>query len=95
MIGEEVIGIAKRPFRRPRLLERLRNDDVGRDDADRLTFFANHRAFADRAAFDAYLKPLRKSEWVVYAKRPFGGPEAVLAYLARVLEVDLAPDLAA
>jgi hypothetical protein len=31
----------------------------------------------------AYLAPLRKAEWVVYAKRPFGGPEAVLAYLSR------------
>ena len=30
-----------------------------------------------------YLAPLRKVEWVVYAKRPFGGPEAVLAYLSR------------
>lgn len=29
------------------------------------------------------LAPLRKAEWVVYAKRPFGGPEAVLAYLSR------------
>ena len=34
-------------------------------------------------AFAAYLAPLRKIEWVVYAKRPFGGPEAVLAYLSR------------
>ena len=33
--------------------------------------------------FAAYLAPLRKSEWVVYAKRPFGGPQAVLAYLSR------------
>ncbi len=31
----------------------------------------------------AHLSPLRKIEWVVYAKRPFAGPEAVLAYLAR------------
>lgn len=30
-----------------------------------------------------YLVPLCKAEWVVYAKRPFGGPEAVLAYLSR------------
>ena len=35
------------------------------------------------AAFKAYLAPLRNTEWVVYAKRPFGGPQAVLAYLAR------------
>ena len=34
-------------------------------------------------AFAAHLAPLRRAEWVVYAKRPFGGPEAVLAYLSR------------
>jgi hypothetical protein len=34
-------------------------------------------------AFAAHLAPLRKIEWVVYAKRPFAGPEAVLAYLSR------------
>ena len=38
---------------------------------------------ADRQAFAAYLAPLRNSEWVVYCKRPFGGPEEVLRYLAR------------
>ena len=37
----------------------------------------------DADAFSAYLAPLRKSEWVVYAKRPFAGPRQVLAYLAR------------
>jgi Putative transposase/Transposase zinc-binding domain len=51
------------------------------DDA-RLTFFGDQQHLADRHAFDACLKPLRKAEWVVYAKRPFGGPEAVLAYLS-------------
>ena len=34
-------------------------------------------------AFDAVLAPLRKTRWFVYAKRPFAGPEAVLAYLSR------------
>ncbi len=34
-------------------------------------------------AFAAHLAPLRRTEWVVYAKRPFGGPQAVLAYLSR------------
>ncbi len=38
---------------------------------------------ANAKAFDDWVKPLRKSEWVVYAKRPFAGPEAVLAYLSR------------
>ena len=37
----------------------------------------------DADAFRAYLAPLRKTEWVVYAKRPFAGPAQVLAYLAR------------
>jgi hypothetical protein len=48
-----------------------------------LQFFGNHAPLADTQAFAAYLAPLRKIEWVVYSKRPFGGPEAVLAYLAR------------
>jgi hypothetical protein len=51
--------------------------------AGRLRFFADHRALAEGAAFDSYLQPLRQAEWVVYAKEPFGGPEAVLAYLSR------------
>ena len=38
---------------------------------------------ADAQAFATYLTPLRRAEWVVYAKRPFGGPQAVLAYLSR------------
>jgi predicted Zn-ribbon and HTH transcriptional regulator len=48
-----------------------------------LQFFGNHLPLADAQAFATYLAPLRKAEWVVYSKRPFGGPEAVLAYLAR------------
>ena len=48
-----------------------------------LRFFGNHTPLADAQAFAAYLAPLRKTEWVVYSKRPFGGPEAVLAYLSR------------
>jgi hypothetical protein len=56
---------------------------VAAHEAGRLTFFANHQALADMTAFAAFLKPLGKSEWVVYAKQPFGGPEAVLAYLSR------------
>jgi len=49
----------------------------------RLEFFGIHAGLADPAAFRAFLAPLRKQDWVVYAKPPFGGPEAVLAYLAR------------
>jgi hypothetical protein len=48
-----------------------------------LQFFGNHAPLADAQAFAAHLAPLRKIEWVVYSKRPFGGPEAVLAYLSR------------
>jgi len=49
----------------------------------RLAFFGEQARLADCAAFDAFLAPLRKSEWVVYAKEPFAGPKAVLAYLGR------------
>jgi len=49
----------------------------------RLIFFNDLAPLADPAAFKAHLSPLRRAEWVVYAKSPFGGPEAVLAYLAR------------
>jgi hypothetical protein len=48
-----------------------------------LHFFGSHAPLADTQAFAAFLSPLRRSEWVVYSKRPFGGPEAVLAYLSR------------
>jgi hypothetical protein len=51
--------------------------------AGRLQFFGDHASLSARDAFTAYLAPLRKVEWVVYSKRPFGGPEAVLAYLSR------------
>jgi hypothetical protein len=49
----------------------------------RLAFFRDHVQLADAKAFAAYLASLRKTEWVVYSKRPFGGPAAVLAYLSR------------
>ena len=51
--------------------------------AGRLQFFADQAALAQPAAFQTFLTTLRKVEWVVYAKRPFGGPDAVLAYLSR------------
>jgi hypothetical protein len=51
--------------------------------AGRLAFFNDHAALADTKVFAAFLAPLRKTEWVVYAKEPFGGPRAVLAYLSR------------
>jgi len=49
----------------------------------KLAFFGSLSKLADPDAFATYLAPLRKINWVVYAKRPFGGPEAVLAYLSR------------
>jgi Putative transposase len=52
-------------------------------DAGRLQFFGPHAELADRRAFKAWLEPLYDTKWHVYAKRPFAGPEAVLAYLAR------------
>jgi hypothetical protein len=51
--------------------------------AGRLQFFGQHVPLANAQAFATYLAPLRKTEWIVYSKRPFGGPEAVLAYLSR------------
>jgi len=51
--------------------------------AGRLAFFGPHAHLAGRRAFAAYLAPLRRITWYVYAKPPFGGPKAVLAYLAR------------
>jgi Putative transposase/Transposase zinc-binding domain len=49
----------------------------------RLKFFGEHAALAGKKAFKAFLAPLWRSDWVVYAKKPFSGPAAVLAYLAR------------
>lgn len=51
--------------------------------AGELAFFGDLSGLSDAKAFAAWLAPFRKSEWVVYAKPPFGGPEAVLAYLSR------------
>ena len=51
--------------------------------AGKLTFFGTHAHLAGAQAFAALLAPLRKTKWFVYAKRPFAGPKAVLAYLSR------------
>ncbi len=48
-----------------------------------LRFYGQHSDLADAECFAATLSPLRKIDWVVYAKRPFAGPQAVLAYLSR------------
>ncbi|HST87420.1 MAG TPA: IS91 family transposase, partial [Ktedonobacterales bacterium] len=50
---------------------------------DRIRFFGDHAALADKRAFKRFLAPLRRREWVVYTKEPFAGPEQVLRYLSR------------
>jgi len=72
------VEVLSQLFRR-RMLEMLK----AAHDADRLQFFGEHAPLADKAAFKAWLKPLREIDWFVYAKEPFAGPEQVLAYLAR------------
>jgi hypothetical protein len=72
------VRVLSRLFRR-RFLEEL--DQAHR--AGRLQFFGEYAALADARAFTDWLAPLRACEWVVYAKRPFAGPAAVLAYLSR------------
>jgi hypothetical protein len=72
------VRVLSRLFRRL-FLEKL----AAAHQAGRLSFFGDHAHLADAQSFAAYLAPPRKAEWVVYAKRPFSGPEAVLAYLSR------------
>jgi hypothetical protein len=72
------VRVLTRLFRR-HFLEKL----IAAQNACHLKFNGNHAALAEAQAFAAYLAPLRRAEWVVYAKRPFGGPQAVLAYLSR------------
>ena len=72
------VRVLSRLFRR-RFLEALENAHR----TGKLQFFSEHMALADADAFVDWLAPLRKEEWVVYAKRPFAGPQAVLAYLSR------------
>lgn len=49
----------------------------------KLAFFGSMAGLADKRAFRRHLAPVRKKRWVVYAKPPFSGPEAVLTYLSR------------
>ena len=51
--------------------------------AGRLAFFGASAQLADRRTFLRHISPVRKKRWVVYAKAPFAGPQAVLAYLSR------------
>jgi hypothetical protein len=52
-------------------------------DAGQLAFFGSIAHLVERQAFLSHLSPVRKKRWAVYAKAPFAGPEAVLAYLSR------------
>jgi len=72
------VRVLSRLFRR-RFLEELTKAHR----AGQLQFFAEYAALSDANAFAEWLAPLRAVEWVVYAKRPFAGPAAVLAYLSR------------
>jgi hypothetical protein len=72
------VKVLSRLFRRLFIEGLTRLHKVGK-----LTFFGNLSNLADPDVFASHLAPLRKTNWVVYAKQPFGGPEAVLAYLSR------------
>jgi hypothetical protein len=72
------VRVLSRLFRR-RFLEEL----TAAHGRGQLRFFGEHAALANPDSFAQWLTPLRQCEWVVYAKRPFAGPAAVLAYLSR------------
>lgn len=72
------VRVLSRLFRRLMLQRLLKAHAQGA-----LHFFGDHVALHDIEAFRAFLKPLHRAEWVVYAKPPFAGPDQVLSYLAR------------
>jgi len=72
------VRVLSKLFRRL-MIEKL----VAAHAAGQLAFYGAHAALVDATAFAAYLAPLERTRWFVYAKRPFAGPTAVLAYLAR------------
>jgi Putative transposase/Transposase zinc-binding domain len=72
------VRVLSRLFRR-RFLEEL----AAAHSRGKLQCFGEFAPLTDAAVFTQWLAPLRKIEWVVYAKRPFAGPQAVLAYLSR------------
>ena len=72
------VRVLSRLFRRL-FLEKL----IAAHKAGELKFFGDHAALADAAGLRGLSGTAAPSEWVVYAKRPFGGPQAVLAYLSR------------
>ena len=72
------VRVLSRLFRRRFLEELAKAYHTGQ-----LQFFGGAAPLVDAPAFADWLAPLRTCEWVVYAKRPFAGPAAVLAYLSR------------
>ena len=72
------VRVLAKLFRR-RMLERL----TAAHAQGQLRFFGQHATLTDDRAFTALLAPLKKTKWFVYSKRPFAGPQAVLAYLSR------------
>ena len=72
------VRVLSRLFRR-RFLEAL----AAAHGRGQLQCYGEFASLSDPSAFAQWLAPLRACEWVVYAKRPFAGPEAVLAYLSR------------
>jgi hypothetical protein len=72
------VRVLSRLFRRS-VLEKL----AAAHEERRLKFFGDCAKLAEAGPFAAHLKPLRRINWFVYAKRPFAGPKAVLAYLSR------------
>ncbi|MGA8478485.1 MAG: IS91 family transposase [Chthoniobacterales bacterium] len=72
------VAVLSRLFRRLFLEYLLKAFDAGK-----LGFFSSLESLRDRSSFLDYLAPLREAEWVVYAKKPFAGPEQVLDYVGR------------
>jgi Putative transposase len=73
-----VVLVLSKLFRRL-MLEKIASAHA----AGKLFFFGAHAHLADDKAFTAFLAPLKRTRWFVYSKRPFAGPQAVLAYLSR------------
>jgi len=72
------VRVLSRLFRR-RFIEEL--EKLHR--SGQLQFFGDDASLIEESVFAHWLAPLRSCEWVVYAKRPFAGPQPVLAYLSR------------
>ena len=72
------VRVLSRLFRRL-FLEKLQ----AAHSAGELKFYSKHASLADPMRFNKFVAPVRRIDWVVYAKRPFAGPKSVLAYLSR------------